>query len=130
MPEYIVKYKLEKFGNGYITPAIIHDGGYVWSNENKIEDMVLVGKANYLVTEGTPDGIIERITQQQWDAHKLSKAEESIKVYKAKKYAEITDPLFMEAYRERKQGRKTKWNDYLKKCKKIYTLKEIPEGDI
>lgn len=128
MPEYIVKYKLEKFGNGYITPDAVYDGGYVWSNDGGIDDMVLVGKANYKVSDGTPDGIIERITQEQWDAHKGGQADDSLKAYKAQQYEKTTDGLFQEAYREKELGRTAKWEAYLAKCKEIYDLTEVPEN--
>ena len=70
MPEYIVKYKLDKKDSGFTTPEIIYDGGYVWEHNDSVENMILVGKANYKVTEGTPDCVIERITKEQLEEHK------------------------------------------------------------
>ena len=130
MPEYIVKYKLEKTDIGYTSPEIIYDGGYVWSNEGKVEDMILVGKANFKVTEGTPDCVIERITKQQWDDHKNGRTDDSLKKFKAEMYERTADKLFQEAYREKELGRPDKWNRYLEICNDIYNLTEIPSEGI
>ena len=130
MAEHLVKYKLEKFGNGYITPSIIYDGGTMWDNGTSVDSMILVGKANFDARTALPENIIEIITQEQWDAHNNVLSDESLIEYKCKRYQQEADPLFQEAYREKELGRSDKWNEYLQLCEEIRNMTSIPDGGL
>ena len=129
MAEHLVKYKLEKVGNGYVTPSIIYDGGHVWENTGKVDEMVLIGKADFDARSKYPDNILEIITQEQWNQHNSIQTDQNLTEYKAEQYKKLTDHLFVEALREKELGRMDKWKEYLVKCDEIYNLTEIPMED-
>lgn len=126
MAERIVKYKLIKFGNGFITPPEVYDGGNYWEYNSKIGDSILYGKADLDLRKSLPEGIIEVITQEQLDIQLSSIKEIQLKNYKSKLYSNIADPLFMEAIAEKMQGRDEKWNKYLSIRQQIYDTIEVP----
>lgn len=131
MANKLVKYQLIKFGNGYMTPSDIVNGGKIWENGN-IKKMVLVGEIDESLVQDPnnyPDGVIEVITEEQYNNHFKDLNDTSLKNFKKKKYERETDPLFIEAIREKMLGRNEKWNEYLMKCKQIYNLTKIPSEE-
>jgi len=141
MAEKLCKYKLVKFGNGWTSPAGIIDGGQVWEINKNISETILVGKINIIeekseeksdlhtnsIPISLPEGVIEIITQEDWDNHKKEQFDNRLKKYKSSKYKEI-ESLGIEAIRDKLLGRiDGKWDEYISKCEKIKNLKEIPE---
>jgi len=125
-----VKYKLVEFGNGgYVTPDAIFEGGNIWENNSKVADMVLYGKAD-IVGGVLPEGVIAIVTEQQILDKQSDNKDTSLRDYKSRRYGLETDPLFIEALREKLEGRRGKWKAYVKQCKTIYNITEIPEDDI
>lgn len=130
MAERLVKYKLIKFGNGYITPPEVYDGGNFWEYTNKIQDSILYGKADLDLRKSLPEGIIEVITQEQLTEQLTLLKGNNLKNYKSKLYTKYCDPLLNEALAEKLQGREEKWNIYLSKRQEIYELTEIPSEGV
>lgn len=126
MAERLVKYKLTKFGNGFITPPEIYDGGNYWEYSVNISDSILYGKADLDLRKALPEGIIEVITQEQLDEQLTNLKTIQLKKYKAKLYSQLTDPLLNEAVAEKLQGREEKWNKYLELRQSIYDITEVP----
>jgi hypothetical protein len=124
MSKIYVKYKLIKTDNGFITPKDIVEGGYVWENKGKIEDMILVGKTTSFTKENQPDYVISKLTKKQLCVHKTQADDNKLKEYKKQQYQQLTDPLFFEAIRKKELGDDTKWNIYLQKCIDIKNLKQ------
>ena len=125
MAEKLVKYKLIPFGKGHVAPAGVKNVG-IWSAGSKVEDMILVGST----ADGSKlaDGVIEVVTAKQWDDQKAGVQSQALKDHKKKLYALKADPLFIEAYRKKEMGDLSKWKDYLKVCKSIDDLSELPKG--
>jgi len=121
-----VKYKLLEFGSGFMTPNEVFEGGNVWENNSNIGDMILYGKAN--IENGIlPEGVIEIISNQDIKNNNKNKKNNALKKYKQSMYKQQTDPIFIEALREKLEGDDTKWIIYLDKFDKIHKLTEIPK---
>ena len=129
MAKKLVKYKLIKFGNGYISPPGITDGGKIWQNTGSIGEMILVGTFD-VGKEALPEGIIEVVTKKDWDAKQNEHSSNVLAKFKQDAYTKHTDPLFVEALRDKEQGKLDKWNTYLDKCKKIHDLTKIPDNNV
>jgi len=125
MAEKLVKYKLLPFGKGHVAPAGVKNLG-IWSASGKVEDMILVGS----VADGStmPDGVLEVITAKQWDDQKNGIKTQALKEHKKKLYSEKADPLFIEAYRKKELGDLSKWKEYIKVCKSIDDVDDLPTG--
>lgn len=126
MAEKLVKYNLIKFGNGFITPYSVFDGGNYWEYNSNISSSIFYGKANLDLRKSLPEGIIEVISQEQLDEHIVNLKEIKLKKYKSKLYSTYCDPLLNEAIAEKLQGREDKWNKYLEKRQEIYDITEVP----
>lgn len=126
MAEKLVKYKLLKFGNGWITPPEIYEGGKIWSQGSSIADMILVGKIANGTKKKLPEGVIEVIKQSDIDDNDALLSDKALKSYKKSRYEKELDPLALEAMREKLQGDDTKWNEYMKKHEEIHSLTSIP----
>lgn len=126
----LVKYKLIKFGNGYMCPTGIVNGGNVWEHSNDINQMILVGSYDVVDGQVLPEGILEVITEEQWN-NRLSEIQSAaLNKFKEDSYKNITDPLFIEALRDKQNAKYEKWDIYLKKYQVIHDLTEIPENGI
>lgn len=130
MAERLVKYQLIKFGNGYITPPEIYDGGNYWEHNTKIQDSIFYGKADLDLRKTLPEGIIEVITEEQLNEQLSLLKSNKLKNYKNTLYAKHCDPLLNEAIAEKLQGREDKWNVYIAKRQEIYNLTEIPISEV
>lgn len=116
----IVKYRLLKFGKGYIAPSAIVDGGETWSG-GSLAETVLVGKADIPESGILPEGVIEVISQETLDAHRAGRTEENLKRRKRHLYEKHTDHLFIEALRDKLVFKdSTKWDEYVKLYKRIH----------
>jgi hypothetical protein len=123
--EQIVKYKLLKFGKGYVAPSEVRDGGEIWTHGN-LGDTILVGKASISDPDSLPEGIIEVISTEQLDKHRAERKQSGLKEHKRRLYKEETDHLFIEALRDKLVHKNTvKWDLYVKKYKEIHDLEEI-----
>ncbi len=127
MAEKFVLYKLLKFGNGHVTPPGIVDGGSIWSKGEKIDDTIFIGKINCDEnTKTLPEGVIETVEQDKIDEMTKSRDATALSNYKKKMYSKHTDPMFIEAMRDKLTGDETKWKKYLEIITKIKKLKTIP----
>ena len=116
------------YGNGgYIAPDCIIEGGKIWEQNSSIDDMILYGKAEIPSKNDLPEGVLEVVTKKQIEAKEQESYNEALKQHKAKLYATETDSLFIEAVREKFEGREDKWNEYITKCKTIYDKTSIDE---
>jgi len=124
-----VKYKLLEFGNGgYIMPSEIFNGGQIWTNGSP-DEMILYGQAD-IVSGVLPEGVIAIVTAEEIADKQSGNQSDALVEYKAQQYSKETDPLFVEAIREKLEGREEKWNDYLEKCQEIYDITEIPHEGV
>ena len=127
MAEKFVLYKLLKFGNGHVTPPGVFDGGSVWMKNEKIDDTVFIGKIKTGDnSKGLPEGVIETVEQNKIDEMMKKRDEQTLNNYKKKMYSKHTDPMFIEAMRDKMSGNEAKWKKYLEICSKIKELKAVP----
>lgn len=127
MAEKYILYKLIKFGNGHITPPGVIDGGEVWEKGDKIGDTVFIGKIDLDTNSKTlPEGVLEIVEQNKIDERKTTRDAQALVNYKRKMYSKHTDPMFIEAMRDKLTGSEVKWKKYLELVAKIKDLKSIP----
>ena len=126
MAEKFILYKLIKFGNAHITPPGVFDGGSIWTKAEKIDETVFIGKINSGDGDKLPEGVIEIVEKDKIDEMTTKRDEQALTNYKKRAYAKYSDPLFIEAMRDKMIGDETKWKKYLEVCSKIKNVKEIP----
>lgn len=125
--DVFVKYKLLNFGNGLIKPPEIFEGGKIWQQGQSLKDTLFLGKIKYVKHMQLPDGVVAIIDSGEVYNHDADVKESKLKAYKQKLFAQICDPLFNQAYREKELGDDTKWKTYLSECEKI---KNLTIGDV
>lgn len=121
-----VLYKLKPEGVGYVHPEEISNGK-IWESAKDIKDMIFVGEIDVDNVDNVPT-IIETISDSKVNKKLKDISKKDMQDFKAKCYAMYTDKLFMEAFREKELGNDKKWKEYLKKAKKIKSLKSIPKN--
>jgi predicted nuclease with TOPRIM domain len=121
-----VLYKLQLFGNGFINPPNIINGGEIWENAYNPADTIFVGEIDSeLVKKELPESIIKVISKAEYKKHFKELSAKKLNAYKKKLFEIHTDPHFIKAAREKIEGNNQSWKDYIKRVnciKKISSL--------
>ena len=119
------KYKLLHTKRGYVNPDDITNSGFVLKTGTNCSDMVFIGECEYKKGDILPKHILSIHSEKEINKIKKDKDKDKLKEYKQEKYKQFCDPLFIEAIREKMTGNETKWNNYIKICKKVKGIKEV-----
>ena len=129
MANKIVLYKLIPFGNGFIAPSEVVNGGTIWDENENIHEIVLCGECDAAFVKDPsnfPEGIIKVVTKTARTKQLNKGADDNLKEFKRKCFEQETDPLFTEAIRKKEMGNTIPWNNYIHLVKKIENLKSLP----
>lgn len=128
MANKIVLYKLIPFGNGFIAPTGIKNGGVLWESNGVTADMILVGEIDEsLVSDplNFPEGILEIITKTKRTRHLNEQKAKALDDFKQACFKRDTDPMFVEAMRKKEMGNTKKWNIYVNRVNIIKNITSI-----